>query len=105
MGLGHDPNPEDAAIWTAKTAIIRFNIMEMHHSDRVKMQFGMHQEIPSDPTDLSPGILKGSTPSGVLPTGKTSLRNGVRCGRGVTATSCNSLFSSTRVIYDTRINI
>ena len=58
MGLGHEPNPEDAAIWSAKTAIIRFNVVEMHHSDRVKMQFRMHQEIPSDPTCLSPWHLK-----------------------------------------------
>ena len=58
LGLGHVPNPEDAATWTAKTAIIRFNIVEIHHSDRVKMQFGMHQEIPSDPTCLSPWHLK-----------------------------------------------
>lgn len=54
MGLEHQPDPEDAEIWTAKTSIIRFNVVEMHHSDRVVMQFGMRQEIPEAPTCLSP---------------------------------------------------
>ncbi|CAI8593631.1 unnamed protein product, partial [Vicia faba] len=53
LGLDHEPNPEDAAIWTAKTAIIWFNITELHHNDRVKMQ-----EIRCDPTSLSPWHLK-----------------------------------------------
>src|SRR3954469_11838965 len=54
LGLEHQPNQEDMEIWTAKTAIIRFNVVEMHQSDRVKMQFGMLQDIPSDPTCLDP---------------------------------------------------
>ena len=35
LGLDHEINPEDAAVWTAKTTIIRFTIVEMHQSDRV----------------------------------------------------------------------
>src|ERR1044072_5077078 len=58
LGLDHVPNDEDAEVWTAKTAIIRFNIVEMHHSDRVKMQFGMFQDIPRDPICLDPWHLK-----------------------------------------------
>ncbi|CAK8561135.1 unnamed protein product [Lathyrus sativus] len=51
-GLDHQPNPDDAAVWTAKTPIIRFTTVEMHQSDRVKLQFGMHQDIPDAPVDL-----------------------------------------------------
>ena len=58
MGLDHIPNEDDAEVWTAKTVIIRFNIVEMHHSDRVKMQFGMLQDIPRDPICLDPWHLK-----------------------------------------------
>src|SRR3954465_11148078 len=54
LGLEHQPNQEDMEIWTAKTAIIRFNVVEMHQSDRVKMQFGMYRNFPSDPTCLDP---------------------------------------------------
>ena len=49
LGLDHVPNEDDAHVWTAKTAIIRFNIVEMHHDDDVKMQFGMFQDIPRNP--------------------------------------------------------
>lgn len=52
MSLQHEPNPDDEVVWTAKIDIIRYNIMEMHHGDRVKLQFIMHQEIPTPPTSL-----------------------------------------------------
>lgn len=45
----HEVNQEDVVVWTAKILIIKFTIMEMHHSDRVKLQFGMHQGIPCPP--------------------------------------------------------
>ncbi|CAK8530400.1 unnamed protein product [Lathyrus sativus] len=51
-GLDHEPSPDDAAVWTSKTPIIRFTTVEMHQSDRVKLQFGMHQDIPDAPVDL-----------------------------------------------------
>ncbi|XP_058748815.1 serine/threonine-protein phosphatase 7 long form homolog [Vicia villosa] len=50
--LYHEPNESDREVWTAVTPIIRFNIVEMHQSDRVRLQFGMHQPIPDPPTDL-----------------------------------------------------
>src|SRR3954463_14033219 len=34
--------PKDEAFWTAKTGIMQYNIMEMHHIDRVKLQFDIH---------------------------------------------------------------
>lgn len=40
--MKHEINFEDAIVWTAKTTMIRFTIVEMLHSDRVKMQFDMH---------------------------------------------------------------
>ncbi|XP_050889584.1 serine/threonine-protein phosphatase 7 long form homolog [Lathyrus oleraceus] len=58
LGLEHQPNPEDAAVWTAKTAIMRFTTVEMHQSDRVKLQFGMHQDIPGPPMSMEPWHLK-----------------------------------------------
>ncbi|XP_050914517.1 protein MAIN-LIKE 2-like [Lathyrus oleraceus] len=42
----HEVNAEDAVVWTACTPIIRFTTVEMHNSDRVKLQFGMLQNIP-----------------------------------------------------------
>ncbi|XP_058726085.1 protein MAIN-LIKE 2-like [Vicia villosa] len=48
----HEPRGADAAIWTARTCLILYNIIEMHHSDRFKLQFGMHQGIPDPPVDL-----------------------------------------------------
>ncbi|XP_058784701.1 protein MAIN-LIKE 1-like [Vicia villosa] len=58
LELDHEPNAKDAAIWTAKTTILRYNIVEMHHIDRVKLQFGMHQGIPDPPTDLGEWHMK-----------------------------------------------
>ena len=58
MRLEHVPNPEDAAVWTTKTPIIGLTTVEMHHSDCVKLQFGMHQEIPCPPMCLDPWHLK-----------------------------------------------
>lgn len=34
LGLQHEPNPYDKVVWTAKTTIIGYNIMEMHHMSR-----------------------------------------------------------------------
>ena len=48
----HEINEQDATVWTACTPIIRFTTMEMHNSDRVKLQFGMLQHIPDPPTNL-----------------------------------------------------
>ncbi|XP_050872642.1 protein MAIN-LIKE 2-like [Lathyrus oleraceus] len=48
----HEVNPEDAAVWTACTPIIRFTTVEMHNTDRVKLQFGMVQNIPDPPASL-----------------------------------------------------
>ncbi|KAI5427046.1 hypothetical protein KIW84_032466 [Lathyrus oleraceus] len=52
MGVDHDVNHDDAAIWTTKTSIIRFTMVEMHQSGRVKLQFDMQQQIPEPPTCL-----------------------------------------------------
>jgi hypothetical protein len=48
----HETNEQDATVWTACTPIIRFTTMEMHHSDRVKLQLGMFQHIPDPSTNL-----------------------------------------------------
>ncbi|KAI5436100.1 hypothetical protein KIW84_022516 [Lathyrus oleraceus] len=48
----HEVNAEDAAVWNACTPIIRLTTVEMHNSDRVKLQFGMPQNIPDPPTSL-----------------------------------------------------
>lgn len=45
MGLEHEINHEDATVWTAKTTIIKFNTVEMHHSDHDRLRFYMHQQI------------------------------------------------------------
>ncbi|XP_050879493.1 extensin-2-like [Lathyrus oleraceus] len=37
---------------------MRFTTVEMHQSDRVKLQFGMHQEIPGPPMSMEPWHLK-----------------------------------------------
>ena len=36
MGLDHQVNHDDNAVWTAKTQIILFTTVEIHQSDRVK---------------------------------------------------------------------
>ncbi|KAI5391148.1 hypothetical protein KIW84_076128 [Lathyrus oleraceus] len=46
MDHEHQVNPEDAAVWTTCTPIIRFTTVEMHNTDRVKLQFDMVQSIP-----------------------------------------------------------
>ncbi|XP_050884901.1 protein MAIN-LIKE 2-like [Lathyrus oleraceus] len=48
----HEVNEEDATVWTACTPIIRFITVEMHNSDRVKLQFNMLQHIPDPPGKL-----------------------------------------------------
>ena len=48
----HEVNAEDAAVWTACTPIIRFTTVEMHNTDRVKLQFSMVQNIPDPPASL-----------------------------------------------------
>ena len=45
-------NHDDAAVWTTKTPIMRFTMVEMHQSDRVKLQFSMLQQIRESPTCL-----------------------------------------------------
>ncbi|XP_058783861.1 protein MAIN-LIKE 2-like [Vicia villosa] len=58
LELGHESDPAEAAVWTAKSPIIRFTIMEMHQSDRVNLQFGMHQNISDPPECLEPWHLQ-----------------------------------------------
>ena len=41
----------DREIWFAYTAII-CAIVEWHQTNRVKLQFGLHQDIPVDPMNL-----------------------------------------------------
>ncbi|XP_058784813.1 protein MAIN-LIKE 2-like [Vicia villosa] len=45
-----DLEPTDSGVWSSKTFIISFTYIEMHHSDRVKLQFGIKQGIPGPPT-------------------------------------------------------
>ncbi|CAK8571068.1 unnamed protein product [Lathyrus sativus] len=45
----HEVDEHDSAVWSAKVPIINFTAMEMHNSDRVKLQFGMLQDIPCPP--------------------------------------------------------
>ncbi|XP_058784550.1 protein MAIN-LIKE 2-like [Vicia villosa] len=45
-----DLEPTDSDVWSSKTFIISFTYVEMHHSDRVKLQFGIKQGIPGPPT-------------------------------------------------------
>ena len=42
----------DMEIWSACTAIICFSIVEWHQTNRVKLQFGLQQDIPVDPMNL-----------------------------------------------------
>ena len=39
-------------IWSACIAIICFSIVEWHQTNRVKLQFGLQQDIPVDPMNL-----------------------------------------------------
>ena len=43
---------DDHLIWSATTPILCFWIVEMHQSDRVKLQFGYYQDIPNPPKCL-----------------------------------------------------
>ena len=52
MDHDHEINEKGAAVWTACTPIIRFTTVEMHNSDRMKLQFGMLQNIPDPPASL-----------------------------------------------------
>ncbi|XP_028236611.1 serine/threonine-protein phosphatase 7 long form homolog [Glycine soja] len=42
----------DMEIWFACIAIICFSIVEWHQTNRVKLQFGLQQDIPVDPMNL-----------------------------------------------------
>ncbi|XP_058788007.1 protein MAIN-LIKE 1-like [Vicia villosa] len=48
----YEPKAQDAEIWTTKCCLNRYNIIEMHHSDRVMLQFRMRQRIPDPLVDL-----------------------------------------------------
>ncbi|CAK8570758.1 unnamed protein product [Lathyrus sativus] len=45
-----DEDPTESDMWSSTTFIISFTIVEMHHSDRVKLQFRIKQDIPGPPT-------------------------------------------------------
>ncbi|CAK8530117.1 unnamed protein product [Lathyrus sativus] len=45
----HEVERQDSAVWSAKVLIINFTTVEMHNTDRVKLQFGMLQDIPCPP--------------------------------------------------------
>ncbi|XP_050917828.1 serine/threonine-protein phosphatase 7 long form homolog [Lathyrus oleraceus] len=47
------PDYNDSRVWSATTYIICFYTVEMHQTDRVKLQFGFEQQIPSPPRCLS----------------------------------------------------
>nr|XP_027190510.1 serine/threonine-protein phosphatase 7 long form homolog [Cicer arietinum] len=51
IGLTYD-YPEDNWLWNASTYLICFYIIEMHQTDRVKLQFGLPQEIPHPPRNM-----------------------------------------------------
>ncbi|XP_058774766.1 serine/threonine-protein phosphatase 7 long form homolog [Vicia villosa] len=42
----------EARAWSATTYIICFHMVEMHHADRVRLQFGFTQDIPQPPRCL-----------------------------------------------------
>ncbi|CAK8533946.1 unnamed protein product [Lathyrus sativus] len=45
-----DEDPTESDMWSSTTFIFSFTYVEMHHSDRVKLQFGIKQDIPGPPT-------------------------------------------------------
>ncbi|CAK8562571.1 unnamed protein product [Lathyrus sativus] len=44
-----DEDPTESDMWSSTTFILSFTYVEMHHSDRVKLQFGIKQDIPAPP--------------------------------------------------------
>ncbi|CAK8575434.1 unnamed protein product [Lathyrus sativus] len=45
-----DEDPTESDMWSSTTFIFSFTYVEMNHSDRVKLQFGIKQGIPGPPT-------------------------------------------------------
>ncbi|CAK8536304.1 unnamed protein product [Lathyrus sativus] len=45
-----DEDPTESDMWSSTTFIFCFTYVEMHHSDRVKLHFGIQQDIPGPPT-------------------------------------------------------
>ncbi|CAK8569226.1 unnamed protein product [Lathyrus sativus] len=45
-----DEDSTESDMWSSTTFIFCFTYVEMHHSDRVKLQFGIQQDIPGPPT-------------------------------------------------------
>ncbi|KAF1893533.1 hypothetical protein Lal_00002022 [Lupinus albus] len=43
---------QDKRVWSACTALICFSIIEWHQTDRVKLQFGLVQDLPQPPMNL-----------------------------------------------------
>ncbi|KAF1888451.1 hypothetical protein Lal_00011222 [Lupinus albus] len=43
---------QDKRVWSACTALICFSIVEWHQTDRVRLQFGLVQDIPQEPKNL-----------------------------------------------------
>ncbi|XP_027190542.1 serine/threonine-protein phosphatase 7 long form homolog [Cicer arietinum] len=48
----HEVSEEEMVTWTACTYLHCFHIVEKHHTDRVTLQFGFHQQIPQPPEDM-----------------------------------------------------
>ena len=102
--MDHVPNEDDAEVWTAKTAIIRFNIVEMHHNDRVKMLFGMFQDIPRDPIYLDPWHLRRVDAQWGYDNWKLFPGSFVGCGKIVRTMSYNFLFTRMMKLCNTLLN-
>lgn len=43
----------DCGIWTTNTAMVCYHMVEWHHADRVMLQFGLVQDPPSPPIDMT----------------------------------------------------
>nr|XP_027188033.1 serine/threonine-protein phosphatase 7 long form homolog [Cicer arietinum] len=52
LGFQHEVSVEDRATWTACTYLLCYHIVEKHHTDRVTLHFGLHQQIPQPPEDM-----------------------------------------------------
>ncbi|XP_012575359.1 uncharacterized protein [Cicer arietinum] len=52
LGFQHEVSEEDRATWSACTYLLCYHIVEKHHTDRVTLQFGLHQQIPQPPEDM-----------------------------------------------------